>query len=185
VPDCRYNHHALLHGAIAARPEKKKEEVVTSMTDVSALTSQAGEQSLHLVKLYVRACDGNKKTICHVTALLDSGSSTTILREEIARQLGVRLNFEDVAITRLHGTNTKKMASLKLQVSPNSTQCQPSKAVDEVLLRQHSAAVVGLRRTLSSRASTWATTSRTTSTCWSAGTSNCSSYCCTANKMSG
>jgi hypothetical protein len=74
---------------------------------------------LRLVKLYVRACDGNKKTICHVTALLNSGSLTTILREEIARQLGVRLNFEDVAVITLHGTNTEKMASLKLQVSPN------------------------------------------------------------------
>jgi hypothetical protein len=74
---------------------------------------------LRLVKLYVRACDGNKKTICHVTALLDSGSSTKILREEVARQLGARLNFEDVAVTTLHGTNTEKMASLKLQVSPD------------------------------------------------------------------
>jgi hypothetical protein len=89
------------------------------MTDISALTSQAGEQSLHLVKLYVRACDGNKETICHVTALLDSGSSTMILREEVARQLGARLNFEDVAVTTLNGTNTEKMASLKMQVSPN------------------------------------------------------------------
>jgi hypothetical protein len=85
---CRYNHIALLHGAVAARPEKKKEEVVTATTAVTALTSQAGEQSLRLVKLYVKACDGDKRTICHVTALLDSGSLTTILREEVARQLG-------------------------------------------------------------------------------------------------
>jgi hypothetical protein len=90
---CRYNHNTLLHGAIAAKPEKKKEEVVTATTDVTSLTSQAGEQSasLRLVKLYVRACDGNKKTICHVMALLDSGSSTTILREEVTRQLGERI----------------------------------------------------------------------------------------------
>jgi hypothetical protein len=111
---CRYNHNALLHGAVAAKPEKKKKEVVTLMTDVSALTSQAGEQLLRLVKLYVRAYNGNKKTICHVTALLDSGSLTTILREEVARQLGARLNFEDVAVTTLHGTDTEKMVSLKL-----------------------------------------------------------------------
>jgi hypothetical protein len=52
-----------------------------------------------------------------MTALLDRGSSTTILREEIARQLGAGLNFEDVTVTALHGTNTEKMASLKLQVS--------------------------------------------------------------------
>jgi hypothetical protein len=116
---CRYTHHALLHGTVAAKPEKKKEEIVAATTDVSVLSSQAGEQSLRLVKLYVRACDGNKKTICHVTALLDSGSSTTILREEVARQLGARLNFKDIAVTTLHGTNTEKMASLKLQVSPN------------------------------------------------------------------
>ncbi len=116
---CQYTHHALLHSAVAAKPEKKKEEVVTATTDVSALSSQAGKQSLHLVKLYVRACGGNKKTICHVTALLNSGSSTTILREEVACQLGARLNFEDVAVTMLHGTNTEKMASLKLQVSPD------------------------------------------------------------------
>jgi hypothetical protein len=116
---CRYNHNALLHGVVAARPEKKKEEVVTATTDVTTLTSQAGEQSLRLVKLYVKACDGDKRTICHVTALLGSGSLTTILREEVARQLGTRLNFEDVAVTTLHGTNTEKMASLKLQVSPD------------------------------------------------------------------
>jgi hypothetical protein len=116
---CRYNHNALLHGAIAAKPERKKEEVVTMTTDVSALTSEAGKQSLRLVKLYVRDCDGNKKTICHVTALLNSGSSMTILQEEIARQLGARLNFEDITITMLHGTNAGKMASLKLQVSPD------------------------------------------------------------------
>jgi hypothetical protein len=116
---CRYNHKALLHGEVAARPEKKKEEVVTATTDVTALTSQVGEQSLHLVKLYVKACDGDKRTICHVTALLDSGSLTTILREEVARQLSARLNFEDVAVTTLHGTNTERMANLRLQVSPD------------------------------------------------------------------
>jgi hypothetical protein len=54
-----------------------------------------------------------------VTALLNSSSLTTILREEVARQLGAQLNFEDVAFTTLHGTNTEKMASLKLQVSPD------------------------------------------------------------------
>ncbi len=101
---CRYNHNVLLHGAVAAKPEKKKEEVVTPTTDVTALTSQAGEQSLRLVKLYVKAYDGDKRTICHMTALLDSGSLTTILQEEVARQLGARLNFEDVAVTTLHGT---------------------------------------------------------------------------------
>jgi hypothetical protein len=37
----------------------------------------------------------------------------------IARQLGARLNIEDVTVTTLHGTNTEKMASLKLQVSPD------------------------------------------------------------------
>jgi hypothetical protein len=68
------------------------------------LTSQAGEQLLGLVKLYVRACDGNKKRICHVTALLNSGSLMMILREEVARQLGARLTFEDVVVTTLHGT---------------------------------------------------------------------------------
>jgi predicted aspartyl protease len=57
-----------------------------------------------------------------VRALLDSGSSTTILREEAARQLGTRLNFEEVAVTTLHGTNTEKMASVKLQVSPDCKQ---------------------------------------------------------------
>jgi hypothetical protein len=119
---CRYNHNALLHGAVTAKPEKKIEEVVTATTDVTALTSQAGEQLLRLVKLYVRAYDGNKKTICHVTTLLNSGSSTTILREEVARQLGARLNFEDVAVTTLHSTNTEKMASLKLQVSPDGKE---------------------------------------------------------------
>jgi hypothetical protein len=116
---CRYTHNKLLHGAVAANPEKKKEEVVTATTDVTALTSQAGEQSLRLVKLYVNACDGDKRTICHVTALLDNRSLTTILQEEVARQLGARPNFEDVAITTLHSTNTEKMANLKLQVSPD------------------------------------------------------------------
>jgi hypothetical protein len=69
-------------------------------------------------KLYVRACDRNKKTICHVTALLNSGYSTTILHKEFAHQLGTRLNFEEGALTKLHGTKTTKMASFWLQVSP-------------------------------------------------------------------
>jgi hypothetical protein len=92
--------------------------VATSNYDVTVMAGEAGEQLLRLVKLYVRAHDGNKRTIFQVTALLHSGSSMTILREEVARQLGARLNFEDVAVTTLHETNTEKMASLKLQVSP-------------------------------------------------------------------
>jgi hypothetical protein len=47
---------------------------------------------------------------------------TTILREEVSCQLGTRLNFEDVAVTTLHGTNTEKMASVKLQVIPDCKQ---------------------------------------------------------------
>ncbi len=117
---CRYSHNELLHRAVAAKP--KKEEVVATATDVTVLTGATGEQSLRLVKLYVRACDGNKNTICHLTVLLDSGSLTTILREEVACQLGTRLKFEEVAVTTLHGTNTKKMASVKLQVSPDCKQ---------------------------------------------------------------
>jgi hypothetical protein len=97
---------------MAAKP--KKEEVVATATDVTVLTGATGKQSLRLVKLYVRACDGNKKTICHVTALLDSGSLTMILRKEVARQLGTRLNFEEVAVTTIHGTNNENMASVKL-----------------------------------------------------------------------
>jgi hypothetical protein len=65
---CRYSHNELLHGAVAAKPEK--EEVVATATDVTVLTGATGEQSLLLVKLYVHACDGNKKTICHLTAYL-------------------------------------------------------------------------------------------------------------------
>jgi hypothetical protein len=128
---CRYTHHSLLLSAVSPKPEKKKEEVVTATTNITALTSQVGKQSLRLVKLYVKACDGDKRTIYHLTALLDSGSSTTILREEVARQLGARLNFEDVAITTLHGTNTEKMAILKLQVSPDFKEWHD---VDKVLL---------------------------------------------------
>jgi hypothetical protein len=108
---------------------EKKEEVVTTTTNVTALTSQTGEQSLRLVKLYVKACDGDKRTICHMTALLDSGSLTTILQEEVARRLGARLNFKDVAITTLHGTNTERMASLKLQVSPDCKEWHDVKQV--------------------------------------------------------
>jgi hypothetical protein len=101
--------------------KRKKEVVVATATDVTVLTKATGEQSLRLVKLYVQACNGNK-TICHVMALLDSGSSTMILRKEVARQLGTKLNFKEVTVTTLHGTNAEKMASVKLQVSPDCKQ---------------------------------------------------------------
>ncbi len=62
VKGCPYSHNELLHGAVAAKP--KKEEDVATATDVTVLTGAMGEQSLCPLKLYVRACDGNKKISC-------------------------------------------------------------------------------------------------------------------------
>jgi hypothetical protein len=64
--------------------EKKTENVFTTVVtsasgNVTIMTREAGEQLLRLLKLFVRSTDGDQNSIRHVTALLDSGSSTTIL----------------------------------------------------------------------------------------------------------
>jgi hypothetical protein len=116
--------------------QKYRRKMKKSTIDISGWTSQAGEQLLHLVKLYVRACNGNKKTICHMTALLVSGTLTTILQEEVARQLGTRLNFGDVAVITLHGANTtdgKPEAASQPQLQ-GMAQLQPGNVIKKVLL---------------------------------------------------
>jgi hypothetical protein len=109
---------------VARRTEKKTENVsttvvMTASNDLTVMTREAGEQSLRLLKLFVRATDGDQNSIRHITALLDGSSSTTILREEVARKLGAKLKLENVDVTSIHGMNTKKMATIKLQISPD------------------------------------------------------------------
>ncbi len=122
--NCRCAHNKLLHGAVTRRTEKKTENVsttvvMTASNDLTVMTREAGEQSLRLLKLFVRATDGDQNSIRHITALLDGSSSTTILREEVARKLGAKLKLENVDVTSIHGMNTKKMATIKLQISPD------------------------------------------------------------------
>ncbi len=106
------------------RREKKTENVSTTVVttasnDVTVMTREAGEQSLRLLKLFVRSTDGDQNSIRHVTALLNGSSSTTTLQEEVACKLGAKLKLENVNVTSIHSMNTEKMATVKLQISPD------------------------------------------------------------------
>ena len=56
--------------------------------------------------------------IAQVTALLDRGSAVTIVRKQVAHQLGTELKLEEVSLQTMNGVAKQVMGSIHLQIRP-------------------------------------------------------------------
>jgi hypothetical protein len=113
--NCRYSHHELLHEGIAQRkwPQKQEtqqEEIVSTTVLSQQPAGEADGQSLRLVQLFVRVQGSKygKNVFAQATALLDGGSTATVIKEDVARQLEARLEFQDVTVSTLNSRAVRR-----------------------------------------------------------------------------
>jgi hypothetical protein len=121
--NCKYSHHELLHGGVAQRRWPQQQEEIVSTTVLSQQPGgEADGQSLRLVQLFVRVQGSRhgKDFFVQATALLDGGSTATIIKEDVARRLGARLEFEDVTVSTLNRKSSLKMGKVNLEISPDA-----------------------------------------------------------------
>jgi hypothetical protein len=119
----------LLHGGIAQRrwPQQQRtqqEEIVSTTVLSQQPGGEADGQSLRLVQLFVRVQGSKygKDLFVHATALLDGESTATVIKEDVARQLGARLEFQDVTVSMLNRQSSQKMGKVNLEISPDAKQ---------------------------------------------------------------
>ena len=134
-PDCKYDHHSLLHGGKMKSAYKKE-----STTDDSSKSSDSDQSSdentdgefhnlavdyiaaasfntlrtLRVVPLWVRAQPGDKEE--RTVALLDNGCSRTVLDEELAVSIGLKLKLQKRALHTVNHSEDQQTAATSFEI---------------------------------------------------------------------
>lgn len=145
VNECKMPHHALLHAARESAPEREtapEEDVITASTHLAGKSTQV---LLKVCPITIKGCNGRE---INTYALLDEGSTITLIDEEISGLIGAR---GPVRPLRIHGVTSSRqqpesrVVNLKIrgrtQDSFHSIQARTvkdlalgSQSVDEALL---------------------------------------------------
>ena len=155
IDGCRYRHHQLLHGAEfkrdyqgAARRLKNKgkgspskdetySNVVTTSCFLSEIiggnlpTKREAAYYLRLVRVTLKPV-GSRRSYS-VVALVDGGCSRTIIDENLARQMGLPINLENMILNGIHGSFEEPMARVSLEFVPKHG---PNKVIHSAITRR-------------------------------------------------
>ena len=104
--DCSAKHHTKLHGAPPLIPKSNANKQTSSSLSVansaSAFSGHCGLPSSVLLSVVPVRVSANGKFV-NTKALLDSGSQLTLIREDVARELDLRGQTQDIRFGTFHG----------------------------------------------------------------------------------
>ncbi|XP_073964374.1 uncharacterized protein [Choristoneura fumiferana] len=103
---CEYSHHKLLHG----EKEDKKIDEAANETVASTWMTKHARAYLKIVPVEISGPAG----VAHTHALLDDGSTITLIDEQLARQVGINgpkenLKIEAIADTKIATANSRRV----------------------------------------------------------------------------
>ena len=85
-------------------------------------------QTLRLVELFDKAMCREDEVPVLLTALLDGGSTSTIIREKItSRMLGARLQLKEVTVATMNGPGSQSMVQWNSRLDPTPRSGMKSK----------------------------------------------------------
>ena len=100
---CNKRHHSLIHEEV---DEKKEEKVITN--HVSQQENSEEKTFLQVINVYA----SNGKTSILTTALLDSGSDSTLISSSLANKLNLQGKTKDISLTNVLSMSNKVKSKL-------------------------------------------------------------------------